>query len=580
MADESLLLPYDPEVDSFGSRTLRTESGEEITYEDAFKIDNFVSRALRVNTDVPKEFTMFVLRKLAVSRDTFRGFEASLTNPLRAYLSELIKNCGIKTTKRDDVHKWEETGALPLPRPSCFRGTFVKIFCKKVICNWIGEQDKLYDDLTTIFPFQVSKRIRLFSDIHILDHLEEHATFYPEIQKFLDIHFRKLELKANSICSLFLHHIRTFMADHLSPKSLLYRLENPQDVTVVDYLSDFPRLNKDGIEWFEHLYREFDGVKAAYRIDVSRFYNGIKFKYDDWYFSHLPETNFADLYSFFDYDIALHCNPMLYTKRFKQYLFFFIHALLAGSSRKFFIDDMLFECIQSLKGYKTDPADISMKQYLAKITLLHYRLKFHIGKSPGQYFIKNEVLREIKRYLKKEVLKKEKKPQMNVTYKSDLGLTTWMAFRTDENCFNVAYSTSKEIKNFAERLLCCVLCPKKDPVKFLVYYNAYLGVEVKYEITQQAVENLKNFVRLCNNCNEYDSENKTDEQELDCNEYDSENETDEQEPDCNEYDSEDKTDEQELDCNEYDSDSENETDEQDEQDELNCISRIINRYCT
>ncbi|XP_065226571.1 uncharacterized protein LOC135849865 [Planococcus citri] len=477
--DQFLLLPYDPEVDSFGSRTLETESGQTITYEEASKDAYYVEKALRLPADdVPKEFTMFVLRKMAVNEKDFRSFEAAITPEAREYLRKLIEPCHVQYAKVHPVNDKEST--------SSFRGLFTKVFCKKVISNFAeNQEDKHYDKLATVFPFKVTSNVR-WCEMKIMKQFDD--DFYKEIQKFLDEHFDNVN--APETVELFLLNIRNFISDTFSAEALLSRLENPR-VRHDDYLSTFPRLHSEGIDWFRYLYREFANVMKSLGIYVPTFYR----RCDNDYFRRLPERNFADLYSFLEYGHFFKTNRLIYMRRLKKYLFFFVHALAVESNPVFFIDDMLFECLKSLRRYKTVKEDIALKNDLAMITLLHYRKQYPgSGYSRNNYCLSDFALERIKRYILKSIVPENS--QLNVTYKTDL--LTWMPIRTNEACFNVHYSDKSDIKNFLECLVCSTMCPDDEPIKYIVDYNAYLGQVYRFDLSKCDVESLRNFVRLCN----------------------------------------------------------------------------------
>ncbi|XP_065226624.1 uncharacterized protein LOC135849908 [Planococcus citri] len=477
---EPVLLPYDPRVDSFSSRRLETESGQTISFEEASENSYYVEKALQVPpSNVPIEFTMFVLRKMAVHKEDFRSFKYALPSEALEYLQKLIGN---HHPDEDSVHP-ENTRETP----SCFRGAFVQIFCKKVISNLSvnNQEDNFYDTLAAVFPFQVSAHVPRYK-MKILQKFD--STFYREIRRFLAMHFDTIN--EAKIVELFLLNIRNFISNHFSAESLLARLENPEGEHD-DYLSTFHRLNAEGIEWFGFLYQEFVGAAQSYGFHVSEFYDNC----DDEYFLRLPERNFADLYSFFDAEFFDN-HRSIYTRRFKKYLFFFIHALEADYINPvFFIDDLLFESMKSLRRYKTVKEDISMKHDLVRITMLHYRMKlFSITSSRSAFSLSDTVLNRIREYISNRIIARN--PRLNVKYETEL--IAWTPFRTNDACFNVRYSRKIRIAKFLERLLFCALCPDEEPVNCIITYNAFQGKEYRIDLPNGVEFVVRNFIRLCN----------------------------------------------------------------------------------
>ncbi|XP_065226651.1 uncharacterized protein LOC135849920 [Planococcus citri] len=484
--NENVLLPYDPEVDNFGSKILEAEaeSGQTITYEEAFLNADYVEKALQVPPiDVPIEFTMFVLRKMAVNEKDFRSFVRAIPLQTREYLHKLIKRESAPRVKVHPANDKEST--------STFRGIFTKIFCKKVISNFAeNQEDKHYDKIATVFPFKVS---RLSTDVRwcemkIMQQFDD--DFYQEIQEFLDEHFDNVN--AREAVELFLLNIRNFISDKFSAEALLTRRENPGGQHD-DYLSTFPRLHQGGIERFQFLYREFVNMIKSNRIYVPGFYF-YRYGCDEDYFRRLPERNFVDLYSFLDYVDFFKEHREIYMRRFKKYLFFFVHALAVESNPVFFIDEMLFECLKSLRTYKTVKEDIKIKNDLAMISMLHLRMNLNRGSSKGNYCLSDTALERMKHYILESIVPKN--PQLNVKYKTDL--LTWMPFRTKEACFNVCYSKKSSNKNFLERLLCSIMCPDSESIRYIDEYNAYLGKVYRFDLSMNDIESLRNFVRLCN----------------------------------------------------------------------------------
>ncbi|XP_065226692.1 uncharacterized protein LOC135849954 [Planococcus citri] len=510
--DKPPLLPYHPEVDTYGSRTLETESGQIITFDEAFHNAEYVKKALdRESEDVPIEFTMFVLRKMAVKEKDFRSFQAALPPQAYEYLEKLI---GSDACHMNQVHS---KSTYKNGKPSSFRGALTKIFCKKVICNVAKNQkDAHYDRLAAIFPFKVSKDVPK-GELKIFEKFDD--DFYAEVQFFLNRHFENVD--ARKMSELFLLNIWNFRLKYFPAKLLLERLENP-GVQHDDYLSKFPRLHPGGVDQFKFLYREFTNAMKENEIyencdkyfqtlpetcyAFADLYSFFVEDCDDEYFQTLPEKNFEDLYSFFEHENFFDNNRSVYMRRFRKYLFFFVHALSMHPipNPVFFIDDLLFECLKSLRRYKTCEEYVFMRDDLTRITILHYRMDLDRSESCGQYYLNNDTLERIKNYILKSVVGGDpatKNPQLNVKYKTDL--LTWMPFRTDDDCFNVCYSSNCEyetrIKDFLERVLCSVLCPDNEPVKCIVGYNAFKGIELRYYLPND-IESLRNFIRLCSTC--------------------------------------------------------------------------------
>ncbi|XP_065226638.1 uncharacterized protein LOC135849912 [Planococcus citri] len=480
--DENVLLPYDPEVDNFGSKILETESGQTITYEEAFLNADYVEKALQVPAvDVPIEFTMFVLRKMAVNEKDFRSFVKAIPLQTREYLHKLMNRDSATCTEVHPANDEEST--------STFRGLFTKVFCKKVISNFAeNQEDKHFDKLSAVFPFKVSTDVR-WCEMKIMQQFDD--AFYKEIQEFLDEHFDNVN--APETVELFLLNIRNFISDKFSAEALLSRWENPEGQHD-DYLSTFPRLHQGGIERFQFLYREFVSMIRSHRIYVPAF-NFYRRRCDEDYFRRLPERNFVDLYSFLDYVDFFNEHREIYMRRFKKYLFFFVHALAVESNPVFFIDEMLFECLKSLRRYKTIKEDVSLKNDLAKITMLDFRTNLlDRRRSYRDYCLSDTALERMKHYILESIVPKN--PQLNVQYKTDL--LTWMPFRTEEACVNVCYSINGGIKNFLERLLCSIMCPDSDSIRYIDEYNAYLGKVYRFDLPMNDIESLRNFVRLCN----------------------------------------------------------------------------------
>ncbi|XP_065226683.1 uncharacterized protein LOC135849939 isoform X2 [Planococcus citri] len=479
-------LPYDPEVDNFGTRTFETESGETITYEEAFQNAYYVKKALKLGVqDLPIDFTMYVLRKMAVNEKYSYDFEAALPRQAHKYLKKLIGRH--KAQKVTQIHpaNYEEMS-------STFRGTFTQVFCRKVISNATNQVDDNYDRLATVFPFKVSQDVR-WSEIKITKLFD--GDFYQQIKNFLDRHFENVN--APETVDLFLLNIRNFISETFSAESLLARLNNPQ-TPHDDYLSTFPRLHQGGIDRFQFLYREF--VKAMehyrFRIRFPAFYrHGPGNGNNKQYFRELPERNFADLYSFLD-DEFFQYERSVYVSRFQKYLFFFVHALKVDSNPVFFIDDMLFECLKSLRRYKTVKKDVNIKNDLAMISMLHYRMNLSDReKSGSDYHMSDATLERMKKYILESVIPRN--PRLNVKYKTDLLVR--MPFRTDEACFKITYTKHDGIKNIWECIISSVLFPENEPVSCIINYNAFLGKEYRLNLPSN-VEFLRNFVRLCSLC--------------------------------------------------------------------------------
>lgn len=475
-------------MSNLATKTLTTEHSEEITFAEAF--NKLGIRKIAISSQshvVPDKFREFVLRKYAVSERGCRHFEKQLHPDARNYLKRLIglQNYDI------NLRRLHSTGFV---KPNCFLGVLVRYFFKKLVFNKRSRTGRFEyaENYAEVFPFRVSSSVPLY-DEEVINLFND--DFYAKMRSFLDEHFDGEQ--ARSICRLFLANIRHFQMNNFSEEALLKRLQkmcdisNTDDSETSDYLDTFLRLNESGIKWFKYLYNLYKIIKKIY-YDVDESVS----KYDDYYFQTLPESNFADLYSLLDGYFFI-SRPQEYIQRFQKYIFFFIHALNNDSTSIFVIDDVLFECLKSLHRCKTKREDFTLISDLAMLTLVHLRTKAEVKDANNDYRVEPTVLRNIKTYVLN--FPGIENAEIDIEVKTDY-LHGWMLLRTGDTCFEMCYSMGerKYILNFLDRILCSILCPDDEPIKHIVFYNAYLGQESRIAMPRNIGE-LREFVRFSNN---------------------------------------------------------------------------------
>ncbi|XP_065226705.1 uncharacterized protein LOC135849963 [Planococcus citri] len=483
------LLSYNPHVEEFAGRSLTFRDSEDITFEEACSDSNLRRRALQFYRSTPTrwpplEFTQFVLRNSAINERGCCHFEKQLPFEVRKCLKGLIgrENSDIVIRQVHGTNK---------DSPSGFRGVFVKYFFKKVIHNLrnqIGRYDYA-ENFATVFPFKVLDRVPVQYDIEVMNVLDN--DFYDQIQTFLDDHFDNVD--AREICASFLSNVLHFKTTRFPEEALTERVTSGEGIDTKNYLSSFPRLSKEGIRWYRHLYDDYKNVcKIFDNVDVSLDI------YDDNYFQTLPESNFVDLYELLSKCLYA-IRRKQYIERFKKYLFFFVHALGDDSNPVFFIDDVLFECLKSLRKFKTSPEDVSLASEVAKLSLVHLRTKAQMDESANNsdiFRMESNVLLNIKTYV--QSIPDIETAEIDVEYKTDY-LHGWMLLRNRDTCYEMCYSKRKRnrIDDFISRILCGVLPPDDELIKYVVMYNSYTGEESRLEMPSN-IENIRNFIRLSN----------------------------------------------------------------------------------
>lgn len=478
------MLNFDPEVDTFGDRILEIDSTK-LTYEQAYENPTYIDKALDLenasNTGIPNEFTQFVLRKMAVYEISCRPFEAALDPRAKQYLLKLI---GPQVSEERRVHPGN-----PDERTSLFRSLLTKLFCQKLVMNLRNEncenQSLNLPKLACIFPFQVCKSVPEYR-IGILKNFDDR--FYNRMQHFLDEHFDK-NVPVRETTALFLNNIRHFFDTKFSSK---------QQST--EYLSKFPRLNDKGIVHFQYLYREYRNVRKHF-YNCKRRVPHLYYENDD--FRTMPERNIDEIASLLQ-SIVFRTKPEMYEDLFKKYLFFFVHSLEIEKNPTpvFFIDDMLYQCLKSLRRFRTLREDpINMLDDLAMITLLWLFYREQDFKNYDGYSINLTTLRNIKEYITNFV-SNEKNVQIEFKFKTDLYCT--LPYRVNNTiAFDVCYANKKHncrrgIMYFLHQLLCSVLSPGDNPIRCIVCYCAFIGQENRFAIPQDRniIESVRNFVRL------------------------------------------------------------------------------------
>lgn len=467
---------------------------ETITYEEAYSKEYLRKRALQfyrngstLTMSLPLEFTQFVLRNSAISERGCAHFERKLSFEVRKFLKGLIG-------RQDSDIEIKQIHCPSNDAPSGFRGVYVKYFFKKVIYNLRNEVG-LYeycDNFATIFPFQVLQEVPIRYDIEVVKLFDN--GFYEEIQIFLDDHFENVN--AREVGPLFLANINHFKATRFPEEALVTRvLQNQRDLNnaeTKDYLSSFPRLNDDGIKWFQDFYRHYKNVCKIFD-DVDVFLD----PYDDNYFRTLPESNFIDLYELLS-TLLYASRRKQYLERFEKYLFFFVHALQANTNPVFFIDDVLFECLKCLHSFKTSRQDVEMGSEIAKLSLVHLRTKSQTEykKELNIYRIDPQVLFSIKKCIEK--IPDIDCAQIDIEYKTDY-LHGWMLLRIKDTCYEMCYSRRerKRVDDFVDRIMCSVLSPDDEPINYVVIYNFFKGQESRIAMPQN-IESVRNFIRLSN----------------------------------------------------------------------------------
>lgn len=391
-----------------------------------------------------------------------------------------------------------------------FIGKFHRVFIEKCVFN-LTDTDGYHtfiDNYASVFPFHVSNEINRYR-VKILDDFDEEL--WNEMQTFVNEHFDDVMIR--SISHVFFANILNFKENNFSEGMLSKLLKNfnieglsmrndenksfmgfRQTKEKCDYLKDFPRLSKHGAVVYNQLYNLFVSVSALYGEPCVVSADKYRFSY----LTRLPEMNFYELYSLLNSKFLI-TNRREYVYRFQKYLFFFINALNSESKPVFFIDDVLFECMKSLRTFRKSRDDVfSLKRELAAMSVIARRREaFH---NRHMSIDLDEVnLQHVKEYVLNF-------PNISTAaIKPTLDTNLWqktVLLSTDDSCLDTCVSKKRRtnVKDFYELIFYAAFSPKD--IKRLVIYNAFYGEECSIAMPEDK-EALVDFVRTVYNNHDF-----------------------------------------------------------------------------
>lgn len=479
------------------------------TYDHVYKEDRkFCQIALEAGPSsfVPENFIQFLLKQtqdlhLNGSVIKERGCPHFLKACTKEMLAELRRILDVVRIHEVQVHERCDRRL----RPNGNLGVFYHFFIKKHVFNLtnVDGRCKYIENYASVFPFRVSKTVATDAHLSIFDVLDLDFEFKMEIQFFLDEHFDNVNF--GDVCQLFLLNIYQFKETRFSSEDLVKssacfqfgsevsrvfdkfgsRVRHP--ATGVGYLKTFPRLNRTGIERYKKLYDTLVSTMNFFKKSVLK----LSRKYDDEYFAQLPEINFLELYSLLSKTFFSKSRKE-YVKKFKKYIFFFVHALNSETNPVFFIDDGLFECLKSLQKFKKSREDVFELKYVLAMMTLVYRRKQPIDQNFTE--LNEQNLQHVKDYV--QSLPNIESAIVDYEVRTNMLESTSLVTLEDvclDACFRVFPRNS--VNDFYDSILHAALSPKN--VSKLIIYNAFLGVETWIKMPE-CKEKILEFIRTYN----------------------------------------------------------------------------------
>ncbi len=467
------------------------------TFEEAYRTDRKFCESLLNSTicdKYPRAFKEYVKSKMTseiderfVSRFVDRWNEA-----IRSEFAALIGPLEMTKTSIHDRSQSETNGDI---------GVFYRMFVRKCISNLKNENARPWyvEKYAAVFPFKLNRDVPQ-ATIPVAALFDEQ--FYERVGEFTRLHFGNVNV--SELVDLLLRNVFQFRRLNFS-QDQFRRLREMCDCKfagqsfksgdrpprpVNKYLKMFPRLNYSGCRRYERFCQIYCEIFKAYHEREPEPVSELSWRC-------LPEINCFELLRLLQTDF-FKSEREEYEKTFLKYWFFFNNAINSEEKPVFFVDRLLFECMQHYVEYRSSRVNPQEMQFVVWMMALVHRRRQNLDPIGRQY---NRVPQEtdmnnMQAYV--ESYPEVESASLDLVIETKL-INSQIFLCTGTTLFRPCFSRRErdKIADFAELFIEAATCPRD--IKHLVIYNGFTGTEIK--VVMPSVKNeILNFVGRYNKC--------------------------------------------------------------------------------